>query len=288
MTTITLLDETTEPAEYVHFHPAFPMVPDRSSLVADLPFDCLDRKFETVLHCLQFARFSSLDQEYAELFTLPQAQAFNAACERIQLGLFCVVTKLSGMEKLKFMGQATSFFHFKNAIATSRAIAHVAECELNFFRTEAQQVVRKALFARYAKFAGTLPEPVVFESRAYPRMAVTLGEVLAQKPIPRNVTSAQEVSAYKLHALLSIKPQPAQPLQTRAPAPVVKTIFERLAENDPWELMWSLSHRPKAKERVQQLFLFAFPKFKASLLLVAFGPTWMQSKKSAPKAKKAS
>lgn len=280
MTTIVLLSETTEPVEFVHFHPAFPLLADRSSAVSDLPFEYMDRKFETILHCLYFARFASLDRAYSELFTLPQSEAFAAEFERIQIKLFGLVRALSGVEKVKFMGQSTSFFTFLNAIATSDAIKHVADSELTFFRTEGQQVMRKALFARYGKFAGTLPEPVIFESKEFPRIAAILCEVLVPQAVPQHVTSAPEASAYKLHALLSRKPKaPQAESAAREVQPAPKTRFQQLAENDPWSLMWDLSQRGRTKERVQRLFLFAFPKFKASPFLEVFGPPWMHAKK---------
>lgn len=275
-TTIIITLETTEPPSFIHFHPAFPLLPQRSDTFVDLPFDCFGAKFETILHCLHYARFAPLDQSYARLFTAQAAEAFTAHFERIQTDMFGLVSDWSTIQKLHFMGQATSFFKFKNAIVTQSTNESMQQADANF-STKLPAILREALVARYSRFAGTLQEPVCFESRDYPRVAVILTEILTVKSVPKHIVSEPEKTAYKLCALLArrgpVKQEPAPP-----PKPLKLEVNEHkpFVTDDAWKLMWATSHRDKVRERVQTVFKLAFRQYKPLPILKAFGPAWMQ------------
>jgi len=274
---IIILLDTTEPTSLIHFHPAFPLLVQRSEQFVDLPFECFGVKFETILHCLNFARFMALDNSFADLFTTRGSDAFLAAYERIQLAKFGFVANMSLLEKLKFMGQPTSFFAFKDAIETASALAHMQESEARF-GAKLPAVLREALSARYARFAGTLPHPVCFESRPFPRIAEILSEILTHKAVPKSITSESEKSAYKLCMMLS-KRKPAEPPQQVVKKAVVEeevSMESKLSADTMWTLLWSLSQKSNARGRVQTLFKFVFPRYNPSSLLRFCGPAWIQ------------
>jgi len=274
-THISILQDLTNPIEFIHFHPAFPLLTQRSDEFPDLNFICFGETFKTVLHCLHFARFAPLDSVYADLFTLKSQQSLRSAFEKTQTAMYGFVSNYTPLQQLQFMGSTDTFFKWKNAIVTSGTLEKVRASEDNF-KLKLPTVLREILNARYSKFVGSLPEPVVFESANYPTIARILTELFVRKAL--KATTQPEASAYRLCALLAprtapVSAQATQELKEREKNPAKEPEQETLAVH--WSLMWSLEQKAEIQSRIKTLFRAVHTQFKPSSFMQAFGPIWI-------------
>ena len=281
-THITILQDLTNPVDLIHFHPAFPLLTQRSDEFPDLNFNCFGDSFQTVLHCLHFARFAPLDAAYADLFTLRSQQALRSVFEKTQTAMYGFVSSYPPLQQLQFMGSIDTFFKWKNAIVTNGTLERVRASEESF-KLKLPTVLREILNARYSRFVGSLPEPVVFESAAYPTIARILTELFVRRAV--KVTSQPEASAYRLCALLAPRTAPVSPTlekgtqkeQEKGKGKENKHDKENDTESLAlhWSLMWSLQQRAEIQNRIKKLFRAVHTHFKPSSFTRAFGPGWI-------------
>jgi hypothetical protein len=288
-THITILQDLTNPVDLIHFHPAFPLLTQRSDEFPDLNFNCFGESFQTVLHCLHFARFAPLDAAYADLFTLRSQQALRSVFEKTQTAMYGFVSSYPPLQQLQFMGSIDTFFKWKNAIVTNGTLERVRASEESF-KSKLPTVLREILNARYSRFVGSLPEPVVFESAAYPTIARILTDLFVRRAV--KVTSQPEASAYRLCALLAPRTAPVSALENgkenekgtekgkgkerdkeKAKEQEKEKETESLALH--WSLMWSLEQKAEIQNRIKKLFRAVHTQFKPSSFTRAFGPSWI-------------